>query len=67
VSAGCDGFGGYRSGPLAVGQYRKALSRRPDAEGIEASLALALENMGLMGEDSPPFAEAARGPKESQT
>jgi tetratricopeptide (TPR) repeat protein len=52
--------------PLAVGQYRKALSSRPDAEGVEASLALALENMGLMGEDSPPFAEAARGKEEGE-
>jgi tetratricopeptide (TPR) repeat protein len=47
--------------PMAVEQYRKALARQPDAEGIEASLALALENMGLLGEEEGPFA-AAPGP-----
>ena len=44
--------------PLAVEQYEKALQRRPDAEGVEASLALALENMGLVGEEGSPFASA---------
>jgi tetratricopeptide (TPR) repeat protein len=44
--------------PMAVEQYRKALSRKPSAEAIEASLALALENMGLGGEDELPLAAA---------
>jgi hypothetical protein len=29
-------------------------------------LALALENRGLVGEESSPFAEAARGPAEGE-
>jgi hypothetical protein len=39
---------------------------RPDTEGIEASLALALENMGLVGEGASPFAPAASGPAEAE-
>jgi len=52
--------------PLAVEQYRKALSRQPNVDGVEASLALALENMGLLGGEGSPFAVAARGPEEGE-
>jgi tetratricopeptide (TPR) repeat protein len=47
--------------PLAVEEYRRALSRsrQPNAEGVEASLALALENMGLTGGEGSPFVPAA--------
>jgi tetratricopeptide (TPR) repeat protein len=44
--------------PMAVEQYQKALARQPGAEGVQASLALALENMGLAGEDALPLATA---------
>ena len=43
--------------PLAVEQYREALTRVPGEDGVEASLALALENMGLVDGDGPRFAE----------
>jgi tetratricopeptide (TPR) repeat protein len=45
--------------PLAVEEYRRALSRQSNAEGVEASLALALENMGLTGGEGSPFVPAA--------
>jgi superkiller protein 3 len=47
--------------PMAVQQYQKALSRQPNAEGIEASLTLALENMGLVSEPLPPVEAASAG------
>lgn len=46
--------------PMAVEQYRKALSGQPNADGIEASLALALENMGLAGEEPSLLASPAQ-------
>jgi tetratricopeptide (TPR) repeat protein len=48
--------------PMAVEEYRQALARQPNADGVEASLVLALENMGLAGEEALPFAEAAKTP-----
>jgi tetratricopeptide (TPR) repeat protein len=36
--------------PLAVEQYRKALDKQPSSAGVQSSLTLALENMGLLGE-----------------
>lgn len=43
--------------PLAVEQYREALAHCPGEETVEASLALALENMGLVDTDGPVFAK----------
>jgi len=45
--------------PLAVEQYREALDQYPGDGAVEASLALALENMGLVDADGPVFAKAA--------
>ena len=45
--------------PMAVDQYRHALARKPDEEAVEASLALALENMGLLSEDGSALAADA--------
>jgi tetratricopeptide (TPR) repeat protein len=45
--------------PLAVEQYQRAASLQPNAEAVAASLALALENMGLVGEEASPFAPPA--------
>jgi len=44
--------------PLAVEEYQSALKRQPGAEAVEASLVLALENMGLVGDEHLPFAAA---------
>jgi tetratricopeptide (TPR) repeat protein len=51
--------------PLAVEEYQSALERQPGAEAVEASLVLALENMGLVGEEQPPFVAATEATDEA--
>jgi hypothetical protein len=48
-----------------VEEYQSALERQPGAEAVEASLVLALENMGLVGEEQPPFVAATEAADEA--
>jgi tetratricopeptide (TPR) repeat protein len=47
--------------PMAVEEYQRAIALQPDAEAVQASLLLALENMGLAGEEAEPAAARPDG------